>query len=183
MTTTGPVKAVLLLLVATGCLLSGCERPAEESTAITLETIAPGDECHVCGMMITGFPGPKAQAFVRNRERPFLFCSTVDLFAWWLQPENRSMVRAAYVHDMGATEWHQPSDDAFVPAEGSWYVAGHGLPGAMGPALASFRDRGEAEAFADRHGGRLLAFESVNLDVLADLAASAFPGDMHSDDH
>ncbi|MBC7182689.1 MAG: nitrous oxide reductase accessory protein NosL, partial [Marinobacter sp.] len=41
-----------------------------------------GDECHVCGMIIEGFPGPKGQAFNEKDQQVRKFCSTRDMFAW-----------------------------------------------------------------------------------------------------
>jgi len=48
-------------------------------------------------------------------------------------------------------------------------VAGHRLPGAMGPTLASFARRAEAEAFARAHGGRVLAYDEITLELLGNL--------------
>src|SRR5690606_8119875 len=117
----------------------GCERGAEVADAgHQLEPIVPGDECEVCGMLIDGFPGPKGQAFIRQRSAPLKFCSTVDLWSWMLQPEIEGVLEAAYVHDMTAVDWERPDDDRYVDARAAWYVAGHSQRGAMGPTLASF---------------------------------------------
>lgn len=159
-----------LLLIA-GMSLAACGEKPEAVTEHVLEAIHADDECHVCGMTVARFPGPKAQAFVRHREHSFKFCSTHDLFSWLLQPETAAIVEAVYVHDMGATDWEHPADDAFVDAKSAWYVIGHDQRGAMGPTLASFHNRGAADDFAVRHGGRVLSFQQVDLDVLMESAS------------
>jgi len=69
----------------------------------------------------------------------------------------------------GGTPWERPDDSRWVRAEAAWYVAGHRLPGAMGPTLASFARRAEAEAFARAHGGRVLAYDEITLELLGNL--------------
>src|SRR5690606_6143545 len=67
----------------------------------TLEPVAfhDSDECHVCGMVITRFPGPKGQVVEQTETRKF--CSTAEMLGWWLQPENQHLRAELYVHDMG----------------------------------------------------------------------------------
>ena len=45
------------------------------------------DECHVCGMVIARFQGPKSMAFIRKQQQAIRFCSTYEMFIWLLQPE------------------------------------------------------------------------------------------------
>ncbi len=79
---------------------------------------------------------------------------------------------AIYVHDMAQTTWEHPADGAFVPAQSAFYVAGHALKGAMGPTLASFKERSSAEAFAREYGGRVLRYGEITLKLLADLESA-----------
>ncbi len=151
-------------------LVGGCG-----DSEIAPETLPPiaieaGDECHVCGMIITRFPGPKGEAYGRGGSVPFKFCSTRDLFSFLLQPENQSRVTQVYVHDMGATDWEHPADSAFVDARAAWYVVDQPLTGAMGPTLASFSRKEAAQAFIQRHGGRLMRFDDITLEVVANLS-------------
>lgn len=157
----------LLFVLAT--VLSGCGQGEETTKALPPIAIEQGDECHVCGMIITNYPGPKGEAYLRHADAPLKFCSTRDLFSYLLQPENVANVTSVYVHDMGGTEWKQPDDSAFVDARAAWYVADHPRTGAMGPTLASFKLRDAAEAFIGEYGGRLLRFEDISLEVLASL--------------
>lgn len=148
-------------------LLAGCGDQAPKPVALHPVPIAAADECAVCGMQIRGFPGPKGEVHVSGREAPLKFCSTRDFFAWVLQPEAGASVQALWVHDLGATGWDQPDDAAFTDARSAWYVVGHRRLGAMGPTLASFRERPAAEAFAAREGGRVLAFLDVSVALVA----------------
>jgi len=168
-------SALWVVIMIAAMLAAGCGRE-QQAAHHSPQPIASGDECHVCGMLIKRFPGPKAEAFVAGSDKPFKFCSTRDLFAYLLQPETKSQVREVYVHDMGATSWAHPDDDAFVDARHAWYVVGQDKHGAMGPTLASFKQRKAAEAFAQAHGGRVLGFVDISLQVLASLNGSESPG-------
>jgi len=151
-------------------LLSACGTPENEQAVSRVpQPFADGDECHVCGMAITRFPGPKGEAFVHRSAQPLKFCSTRDLFAWLLQPETAAIVEAVYVHDMTGNDWDRPDDARLIDARSAWYVVGHELRGAMGPTLAAFGRRADAETFAARHGGRVLAYEEIDLQVLASM--------------
>ena len=123
-----------------------------------------GDECHFCGMEISNFSGPKAQAFIHHRESPLKFCSTIELFSWLLQPDTRAILHSAYVHDMGAAgSWDKPSDDDYVNTLDAWYVVEHSQLGAMGPTLASFQKKQAAEDFIQQYGGHLLRFNDIDI--------------------
>ncbi len=153
-------------------LLNGCEKSEQTAKPLPPVAIESGDECHVCGMIIDNYPGPKGEAYVRGATQPFKFCSTRDLFSWWLQPENKIAATTIYVHDMGKTNWTHPSDKDFVDARTAWYVIDQPLPGAMGPTLASFAKKTDAEAFIRKHGGHLLQFQDITLEILADMKES-----------
>jgi copper chaperone NosL len=155
-------------LIALVLVLGGCGEGDRYSVTQGPQPIQRGDECHLCGMIITDFPGPKGEVVTR-RAQTLKFCSTRDLFAYLLQPEAAAVVKEVYVHDMAGTDWDDPADSAWVDARSAWYVAGHPLQGAMGPTLAAFARRVDAEAFARRHGGRVLSFGEITLDVISDL--------------
>jgi copper chaperone NosL len=125
-----------------------------------------GDECHVCGMIIEGFPGPKGQAFTEKDQHVRKFCSTRDMFAWLLQPENVNRDHTLYVHDMAQTDWQNPNDTALIDARDAFFVVGSDRTGAMGPTLASFAEQTDASDFAAEHGGEVLAFKEITMDHL-----------------
>ncbi len=156
---------LLILLTAT----VGCENKSASSASRDPISIQHGDECHVCGMLIMNYPGPKGEAFERGQDKARKFCSTRDLFSYLLQPETQAVVREIYVHDMAETDWMNPLTAALVDARQAWYVVNQPLRGAMGPTLATFAKREAAEQFIQREGGRLLQFDDITLDVIADL--------------
>jgi len=122
-----------------------------------------GDECHVCGMVITRFPGPKGEAITGKEQQVLRFCSTRDMFAWALQPENAGRNHTLYVHDMAQTEWEHADDTALGDARKAFYVVGSERQGAKGPTLASFASREAAHAFMQKYGGQVLTFGEISL--------------------
>lgn len=170
----------LILAVLLG--LAGCGDREEAEVSLDPVAFHSDDECHVCGMVVMDFPGPKGQAVARDGVRKF--CSTAEMLSWWLQPENRILQLRLYVHDMGRSHWGQPDDAHLVDATQAWYVTGTGLEGAMGASLASFAEREAAEALAARHqGARVVAFSDIDEQFLQQAAAAQHGGmghDMHS---
>ena len=175
-------KLLLPLLLMSVLLLAVCGESEPEALAAA-QPIEAGDSCHVCGMLITEHPGPKGEAFMEKQSEPLKFCSTMDLFAFLKQPENEAQVSHAYVHDVAAAPWATPDDEAFVLASEAIYVVGHDQRGAMGHTLASFADEADAEAFREEHGGDLLRFAEIDLDLLGRLGrgelGGEFDGGMH----
>jgi len=165
----------IAFLFGLAALMAGCDRQNESiSVAPELSPITTADTGHVCGMTIKNFPGPKAQAFIRHSEVPLKFCSTTDLFSWLLQPDTPAVLRAAYVHDMGAAEasWDNPSDKHYIPAKLALYVINHDLPAAMGPTLASFKEEQAAHDFIRKHGGKIVRYKDINLELLSGMVLS-----------
>ncbi len=154
--------------------LSGCGPKDDKSASLGPAAIAEGDECHLCGMLISQLPGPKGQAV--SQRHLHKFCSTRDLLNWALDPEHSASVTELWVHDMAQSQWHNPADTAFIDGRQAWYVLGSRARGAMGPTLASFADQAQAQAFAKQQGGQVLAFSALSLDTLARLQ-----GDFHPD--
>ncbi len=159
---------VVLALIAT--LLMSCSDKSEQQQmlhqAVAMES---GDECHLCGMLITRFDGPKGELFRKETgTQVFKFCSTQDMFSYYLEPENKRNVAQILVHDMSKMPWGSESidDKYFIDAKTAWYVAGSEKTGAMGETLASFSAQKDASAFAKEFGGQVLSFNDINLDVL-----------------
>ncbi|MEH6579551.1 MAG: nitrous oxide reductase accessory protein NosL [Amphritea sp.] len=157
---------VMLLILPLG-LLQGCGGE-DETTAMVRQAIAieSSDECHLCGMIISNFPGPKGQLYSRGINGNMKFCSTRDMFAFIVDPENQHNIQQAFVHDMAITPWDHPDEETYIDAKQAFYVIGHGKKGAMGPTLGSFSKQADAEAFAESEGGRVLTFDQITLDVL-----------------
>lgn len=155
----------MALLLLTGC---GSEDPSTRAARQAV-AIEHGDECHLCGMIIENFPGPKGELYEQGESAPRKFCSTRDLFAYLLDPERSHRIEQVYVHDMALTPWEHPGNDAFVDARQAWYVVGSERRGGMGPTLASFAQREHAERFTQLYGGQLYRFEQIDLALLSQM--------------
>jgi len=161
----------LILVLFTALAASACNAENKSASMAPLSAIKAGESCHVCGMIVANFPGPKAQASVKNMEKTLKFCSTADLFTWLLQPETGAIVQAVYVHDMGASgaSWDKPSEAHYVEVKNAWYVVGGDQMGAMGATLASFKEKGAAEHYIMQHGGQLKQYADIDLELMANL--------------
>lgn len=159
------IHGVRLLLAGMLSLgLAACGDSAQQLKALTPTAFHSSDECHVCGMLIADFPGPKGQAVEQGAVKKF--CSTAELIGWWLQPENQHLAAKLYVHDMGRSEWATPDDNYLIDAAQAYYVLGTRLKGAMGVVLASFADEQAAHELAEREGGRVLRFAEIDQSLL-----------------
>lgn len=147
-----------------GLLLVGCGDEQQATASLDPVPFQKGEECHVCGMAIGAFPGPKGEAVAPTGVRKF--CSTSELLGWWLQPENQQQGARLYVHDMGRSDWNHPDDRHLIDATQAYYVVGIKRPGAMGATLASFADQAAAEQLATEEGGRVLRFSEIDQNVL-----------------
>lgn len=153
---------LLAMLLTLG--LTACGDTEQQVQALKPVAFHSDDECHVCGMLIGSFPGPKGEVVEQNSVKKF--CSTAELIGWWLQPENQLLSAKLYVHDMGRSEWAEPDDNYLIDATQAYYVAGTRLKGAMGVVLASFADEQAAQQLAAREGGRVLRFAEIDQQVL-----------------
>jgi copper chaperone NosL len=156
------VFTLLSLLFLTAC----SETPAELQAAQKAMAIESHEECHLCGMIISGFPGPKGQLYERGKQNSLKFCSTRDMFAYLLDPEHQHAIQTSYVHDMVVMPWQHSEQETYIDARQAWYVVGHNNKGAMGPTLASFSNQQVAITFAEQHGGQIYRFEDVNQQLL-----------------
>lgn len=130
-------------------------------------SIGSHDRCHLCGMMITKYPGPKGALLLKSAKIEPKFCSTRDMFNFVLQPENQRQISHLMVHDIGATKWDNPQDSAFIDATKAWYVYGTSRQAVMGSAVASFATKESAQTFAEEFGGAVLQYEQITLGLLA----------------
>ncbi|MBA55323.1 MAG: hypothetical protein CMK89_12780 [Pseudomonadales bacterium] len=160
------MKALMTSLCLGFCLLLTACQEENPTTILTPQEFTRSDECHLCGMAILGFPGPKGQALVGRPAQVVKFCSTRDLISWYLQPENIPNTKALFVHDMARSDWQHPDDRHLIDAREAWYVVGSSQRGAMGPTLASFATEESAKSFANQQGGNVLSFYELRLDQL-----------------
>ncbi|WP_144211315.1 nitrous oxide reductase accessory protein NosL [Shewanella donghaensis] len=157
--------AFILLLIP---MLFACSPQNEELAIHDSQAIHDHDRCHMCGMMIKKYPGPKGELFLKNSDAIPKFCSTRDMFNFVLQPENQRQVSQVFVHDMAKTSWEMPEDDSFIDGTKAWYVYGSSRKGVMGPSVGSFSSVDAAQHFAKEFGGAVLAYDEVTLEILGE---------------
>ncbi len=145
-------------------LLAACEQQAAQSLSpveITRATI-----CSLDGMILADYPGPKAQIHYAGQAEPDFFCDLMEMFNVMLKPEQTRKVLAAYVQDMGQTDWNNPQDH-WIDAKSAFYVLGSKKMGSMGPTLGSFSREEDAKKFAATYGGKVLKFGDVTPPMVA----------------
>jgi len=167
-------KAIAVVSILSLTLLAGCNK-VEEQVSVAPEPviIQNGEECDLCGMYINRFPGPKGQVFERGGLPAKKFCSTRDMFAYALQPEHSHRIEHIYVHDVATAPWNSQENAQYIDAKTAFFVNGHKLNGAMGPALASFSKQADAESFIQENGGEILTFEQIDIKTLSMMSHQA----------
>ncbi|MDO7898769.1 nitrous oxide reductase accessory protein NosL [Pseudomonas citrulli] len=168
-------RASRLLAGVLVCLaLAACDQAGPPPASEAPLGFHRGDECHVCGMVITDFPGPKGAAVGAGGVKKF--CSPAEMLGWWLQPENHRADVKLYVHDMGRSHWDAPDDAHLIDARTAYFVVGSGLKGAMGVVLATFAEAQAAQKLATETGGRVLRLEDIDQKVLGQALAMSSMG-------
>lgn len=160
--TRAPYLAATALAVT--LLLASCSGKTDVHAWEPVE-IETGATCSLDGMLLADYPGPKAQIHYAGQGQPEFFCDTVELFSTLLAGEQARAIRAVYVQDMGQVDWDEPHG-SWIDARTAFYVRGSEAHGSMGPTFASFSQRAAAEAFSSEHGGHVLAFSDVTLDMV-----------------
>ena len=159
----------VLAALCAAAVLRACVDKAE--TAVVAVEIDQATTCDLDGMLLSDFPGPKAQIHFKGEDKPSFYCDTVEMFNTLLKPEQVKALRAVLVQDMAKADWDQPRGNWFDARTG-FYVLGSKLKGSMGPTIASFAQEADAKAFATKNGGRVLRFSDVKLDMV-DLSGGA----------
>ncbi|WP_241047709.1 nitrous oxide reductase accessory protein NosL [Achromobacter xylosoxidans] len=148
--------AALLAVTACGDGAAPAAPPAPQ--AVSSQSVG-----HYCGMALADHTGPKGQIFIKGRPAPVWFSSIKQVFAYTLLPEEPKAITAIYVNDMAtAGADGVPDPAAWIDARQAFYVIEGRSVGGMGAEDAmpfSLRDR--AEAFAQAHGGRVVAYADV----------------------
>lgn len=162
--------AALTALAASG-MLAGCSDKAAEQQALAPVEIDRSTSCELDGMLLSDYPGPKAQIHYAGQDKPSFFCDTIELFNTLLAGEQVRAVRAVYVQDMGQADWNDPKGH-WIDAKTAVYVLGSKRHGSMGPTIASFAQEADATRFTGEYGGKVLRFGDIKLDMV-DLSGGA----------
>lgn len=148
---------ILLVIFSLGC----SRGPGAKPLPVELDRT---HDCKVCGMIIVDFPGAKAQIHYKNG-RYDTFCSTTDMFLFYLQPDRPANISAIYVNDMGKADKEHPKGH-WIDAKSAFYVRGGDVTGPMGEAMVPFSDMKDADAYVKKHRGKIIKFEDVTMNML-----------------
>lgn len=152
-------RLILLLVFVTA--LTSCSKP---TALVGPQEITAGTSCSLDGMTLADFPGPKGQIHYASGN-PDFFCDTVEMFAIYLQPEQKKSITGIYTQDMGKANWEKPQGN-WIDAKKAFYVLGSKKTGSMGPTLAAFSRQQDADKFATEFGGKTLPFDKVTPDMV-----------------
>lgn len=156
-------RLLSMLALAGLVMLAGCGKSEQVATVQPLE-ISRDTACSLDGMILSDFPGPKAQ-ILYEQGNPDFFCDTVEMFSIYLRPEQQRRIRAVFVQDMAKADWNDPRGN-WIDARSAVYVIGSKRLGSMGPTLASFANEAAAKDFAAKEGGKVYRFEQVTPDMV-----------------
>lgn len=157
--------------------ISGCladDEPTPEPVSIV------GATCDVCGMVIGDHFGPSAQAFYRGgtppdgRNGPVRFDSTAEAVTYHDDQRSRGHeLIVMYVVDYSRVSYEieemndtlritaHPTRDAFVDAEGIYFVRDSDVFGSMGNDPIPFSDHEDAKVFTNAYGGSVVQFDDL----------------------
>jgi len=148
-----------LLLVACGDEQQAAKPPPQE---LTRESVG-----YYCNMIVADHQGPKAQLYLTDRMAPIWFSSVRDAVAFTLLPGEARNIAAIYVNDMAEASWESPEPGTWIEAGLASYVIGSARRGGMGaPEAVPFGSPAAAEAFAARHGGRVVGLGEIPEDYV-----------------
>ncbi len=160
-----PFRRFPLFIALAGIIaLSACER--DKPAVIVPAEITRDVVCVLDGMTVADYPGPKAQVFYEGKAEPDFFCDTIEMFSIYLRPEQQRQIRALYVQDMSKADWKHPQGH-WIDARQAFYVVGSKEEGSMGATFASFASEADAQAFANREGGKVFHFSQITPDMAA----------------
>lgn len=128
---------------------------------------------YFCRMSLPEHDGPKAQAFMRDKDEPLWFVSASEAFIF-LETElsqPRDLV-VLYVNDMSRGSWEKPAPGAWIDIHDAVFVLGSSKTAAMGGQEAvPFATREAAQKFIAEFGGEIADFAAAAKTLAVDRAS------------
>lgn len=163
-----------------GAILAGCLGDDDDGDVEPADPVdLTGRYCETCGMVIDDHYGPAGQVFYadgepEDRDGPAAFDSLGCLLSHHEEAEAQGWVkRTTFVTDYSSVEYDLAERDgkiyvtthvdpgAFADAQDCQFVTDSAVEGAMGEAAIPFSDGGDADAFADEHGGSVRSWSDL----------------------
>lgn len=154
-------RSLTILLLILICI--SCDKSDDEIKIMPAE-LSRQAVCYIDGMILLDHPGPKAQIITKENET-YYFCDVKGFFETWFDPNYALKIRSAFVQDFSELKWGSYKDK-WILAKDAYYVFGSKLQGAMGQTVVPFLNNDSALVFAKEHGGKVIAFNQVNQDIL-----------------
>ena len=163
--------------MAVGCLTLmalapalACDDKGKSEAAKASASAAPIGmaECAACNMVVHEQPAPRGQVVHRDGTREHL-CSIGDMVQYLQAPSPHGSATSIFVEALEADFDPAKSDTKprpWIPAESASYVVGVKRERIMGPAVLSYKERGQAETAAKKHGGKLASWQELSKYVL-----------------
>jgi copper chaperone NosL len=142
-------------------VLAACAQQASTSGPVDPRA---DTHCELDGMTLADYPGPKGQIHYVDGKTAY-FCDTLELLSMLLHPEQVRAIAGAYTQDMARADWEHPQGN-WIDATKAVYVRGARRNGSMGPTLASFAERADAQAFAHQFGGEVLSYAEIKPEMV-----------------
>ena len=108
-------------------------------------------------------PVPKPR-FCKGRKEPLKFCSVKGRFCLCSAAGECKTNRGFWVSDFGNKKIFR-AHEKMLTAEKAFFNAGSDVRGAMGKSILPFATKGEVEAFIKEHGGKIVNYSEVNLEL------------------
>lgn len=160
----GTVGALMAALILAGCKGADNDAPPPPPVAV----IPDDAEGYYCGMFLFEHKGPKAQALLRDSEKPVWFTTIREVFAYTRLPEEHKSIRALYVQDMARINDDGSFPfDAWIKAQEASYLIMSRYIGGMGRHDAlPFSEQGAALVFQKKYGGEVVSFHEMPEDYI-----------------
>ena len=122
------------------------------------------DACSGCGMIVSAWPGPKAQV-IEADEKKETFCSVRCMLCHTLDRVDLEQLALA-VHDTARVDWEHPGEGVAIDAKKAWFVVGSRRRATMGASIAPFATEDEARLFQETWGGTLMSYGELSVERL-----------------
>jgi len=158
---------LLSLLSLGGCL------PEDDTVLPAPQELTQDAVGYYCQMTVADHPGPKAQIFLRNSDKPVWFPSVRDAFAFLMLPGEAKTVKAIFVskvqiNDRGEVlNWEKSAPAHWINGKEAIYVIESRKKGGMNlNEVVPFSDKTSALKFINKYAGRIVTFSEVSADYI-----------------